>query len=153
MLKYAIKRILITIPVLLGVTFIIFSMMYFTPGDPARQLVGDTATEEEIEAKREELGLNDSFLVRYGRYMKGLAKGDLGTSYTDKQPVTEILAARLPVSARLAFFCIVFSVLVGVPIGILSAVRQYSILDRLCTLRSHCLHRKSKLLGRRLKLR
>lgn len=134
MLKYAIKRILITIPVLLGVTFIIFSMMYFTPGDPARQLVGDTATEEEIEAKREELGLNDSFLVRYGRYMKGLAKGDLGTSYTDKQPVTEILAARLPVSARLAFFCIVFSVLVGVPIGILSAVRQYSILDRLCTL-------------------
>ena len=134
MLKYAIKRILITIPVLLGVTFIIFTMMYFTPGDPARQLMGDTATEEEIEQKRDEMGLNDPFLVRYGRYMKGLFQGDLGTSYTDKQPVKDILAARLPVSAKLAFFCIIFAVLVGVPIGILSAVRQYSILDRLCTL-------------------
>ena len=66
--------------------------------------------------------------------MKGLFQGDLGTSYTDKQPVKDILAARLPVSAKLAFFCIIFAVLVGVPIGILSAVRQYSILDRLCTL-------------------
>jgi len=131
MYKYIIKRILITIPVLFGVSIIIFSMMYFTPGDPVRNLLSDTATEEEVDALREEMGLNDNYFVRYTRYMRGIFHGDLGTSYSDKQPVAEILKARLPVSAKLTLFCILFSVAVGIPAGIISAVRQYSVLDRI----------------------
>lgn len=130
------RRILITIPVLFGVTFIIFTMMYFTPGDPARQLLSDTATESEIVQLRNEMGLNDSFIVRYGKYIAGLSHGDLGISYTDKKPVSEILAERLPTSAYLAFFCILFAILIGIPVGIISAVRQYSIWDKLATLLS-----------------
>lgn len=133
MLKYIIKRILITIPVLIGVTFIIFGMMYLTPGDPARSLLSDMATDEEIYALREEMGLNDPFLVRYGRYMTDLVRGDLGTSYADKQPVVDILKARLPVSIKLTFFCILFSVCIGITAGIVSAIRQYSFLDKFVT--------------------
>ena len=83
MLKYVGKRLLMMIPVLLGVTFIIFSMLYITPGDPARLVLGDSASPEAVEQYREEQGLNDPFLVQYGRYMKNLIlHGDLGTSYS-----------------------------------------------------------------------
>ena len=85
MLKYVGKRLLMMIPVLLGVTFIIFSMLYITPGDPARLVLGDSASPEAVEQYREEQGLNDPFLVQYGRYMKNLIlHGDLGTSYSTK---------------------------------------------------------------------
>ncbi|HWS29914.1 MAG TPA: nickel ABC transporter permease [Clostridia bacterium] len=129
MLKFILKRILITIPVLLGVTLIIFTMMFFTPGDPARMLLGDMATDKEVEAKREEMGLNDSFFERYFSYLGGIAKGDLGTSYSTKQPVTTEIANRLPATVKLAFYSCLFAIVVGVPIGILSAVRQYSLID------------------------
>ncbi len=129
MLRYVVKRILVTIPVLIGVTFIIFTMMYFTPGDPARMILGDTATEVEVEALRDEMGLNDPFLVRYGDYMWDLCHGDLGNSYVTGLPVTEEIMARLPITVRLAVFSCAFSVLIGVPVGIISAIRQYSFLD------------------------
>lgn len=85
LLKFIGKRILWLIPVLFGVSLLIFTIMYFAPGDPARQILGDGATVEAIEAKREELGLNDSFLTQYGRYMGNLLTGDLGTSYKTKR--------------------------------------------------------------------
>jgi peptide/nickel transport system permease protein len=129
MLKFILKRILITVPVLLGVTFIIFTMMYFTPGDPVRMLLGDMATEQEVEAQREAMGLNDSFLVRYFSYLGGIAQGDLGTSYSTRRPVTTEIANRLPATAKLAVFSCFFAIIIGVPIGIISAVRQYSLLD------------------------
>ena len=82
MLRYIAKRIFLMIPVLLGISFVIFLLMYFTPGDPAQMILGDLATKEEVEALREEMGLNDGFFERYFRYMGDLLKGDLGTSYS-----------------------------------------------------------------------
>ncbi|HHY78694.1 MAG TPA: ABC transporter permease, partial [Clostridiales bacterium] len=87
MTKYVIKRLLMLIPVLLGVTLIIFTMLYFTPGNPAEILLPDDATPEQIAMKEEELGLNDPFAVRYFNYLKGIiTKGDFGTSYTTGRP-------------------------------------------------------------------
>ena len=89
MSKFILKRLAMMIPVLLGVTFVIFTMMYFSPGDPAQSILGDMATEEDKQLFREENGLDQPFLVQYVNYMKGvLLRGDLGTSYTSKMPVT-----------------------------------------------------------------
>lgn len=134
MLRYIVKRILLMIPVLLGISFLIFALMYFTPGDPAQMILGDEATVEQVEALREEMGINDGFFARYIKYMVGIFHGDLGTSYVSKLPVWEEIASRLPVTAKVAFFVIVFAVIVGVPVGILSAVRQYSIIDSITRL-------------------
>ena len=87
------------IPVLIGVTLIIFTMMYLTPGDAADMLLGDSATIEQKEQLREELKLNDPYLVQYFNYMKGVLHGDLGTSYSTKRPVTEELLDRFPTTA------------------------------------------------------
>lgn len=131
MLRYIVKRVLLMIPVLLGISFLIFTLMYFTPGDPAQMILGDEATVEQVEALREEMGLNQGFFARYINYMVGIFHGDLGTSYVSKLPVWEEIASRLPVTAKVAFFVILFAVIIGVPVGILSAVRQYSIIDSL----------------------
>ncbi|MDR1210802.1 MAG: ABC transporter permease [Spirochaetaceae bacterium] len=131
MLRYIVKRILITIPVLLGVTFIIFAMMFFTPGDPAQLMLGDFATQEEVIALRAEMGLDDPFFTQYFRYLKGLFRGDLGTSFTNGLPVLTEIQNRLPVTIKLSVFCMIFAMLIGIPFGILSAVRQYSFLDNI----------------------
>ena len=89
MVKYVVKRILMMIPVLLGVTLLIFTLLYFADGDPARNLIGADATEEEIQELRDEWGLDDPYLVRYGRYLKQLIfDRDLGTSYVTKQNIS-----------------------------------------------------------------
>ncbi|QRN82067.1 ABC transporter permease [Chloroflexota bacterium] len=131
MARYALKRILAMIPVLIGISFVIFTLLYFTPGDPARALLGDLATESEVETLREEMGLNDSFMSRYFHYMGDLLKGDLGVSYVSKLPVSEEIMTRLPVTARVAFYVIIFAVIIGVPAGIISATKQYSFVDNL----------------------
>lgn len=129
MLKFILKRLLIMIPVLLGVTFIVFSMMAITDGDPARMMLGDLATEEEVAALRDKMGLNDPFFTRYFNYLKDLAHGDLGTSYSTKQPVAKAIAGCLATTVKLAFLSCLFAMVVGIPIGIISAVKQYSIVD------------------------
>ena len=131
MLKFILKRLLIMIPVLLGVTFIVFSMMYITDGDPARMILGDLATDEEVEALREDMGLNDPFFTRYFNYLGDLLHGDLGTSYSTRQPAATAILERLPATIKLAFFSCLFALVIGVPIGIISAVRQYSIIDNI----------------------
>jgi peptide/nickel transport system permease protein len=131
MLRYIVKRVLITIPVLLGVTFIIFAMMFFTPGDPARLILGDFATEEEVTALRSGMGLEDPFFIQYFHYMKGIFHGDLGNSYVNGIPVAVEIAQRLPVTVRLSVFCMLLAMAIGIPFGILSAVRQYSFLDNI----------------------
>lgn len=130
MIKYVVRRVLMLIPVLLGVTFIVFSMMYITPGDPAKLVLGDTATPEALEQYREEQGLNDPFLVQYGNYMKKLLlHGDIGTSYATKKPVIQEISECFPATVKLALSAMVVAVCLGVPIGIISAVKQYSIFD------------------------
>lgn len=129
MLKFILKRLLVMIPVLLGVTFIVFSMMSITDGDPARMMLGDLASEEEVAQLREDMGLNDPFFTRYFNYLGDLLHGDLGTSYSTKQPVAKAVMERLPATAKLALLSCLFAIVVGVPIGIISAVRQYSFID------------------------
>jgi peptide/nickel transport system permease protein len=107
MTKYVIKRILFLIPIMLGVSFIVFALLYITPGDPARNALGPSAPEEAVVQLREEMGLDDPFLVQYGRYLKNIAtKGDLGSSYISKLPVSQEILSRAGTTIRLAFFAI-----------------------------------------------
>ncbi|NLZ75851.1 MAG: ABC transporter permease [Erysipelotrichia bacterium] len=129
MLKYIFKRILILIPLIFLVSFIVFALMDNAPGDPVRTLVGENMTEEQIEQKREELGFNDPLLVRYGRYMKGVFKGDFGKSlYGNKDVLTEYLF-RLPFTVNLALISIFFTLIISIPIGIIAAVKQNTWID------------------------
>lgn len=129
MLRFIGKRILTMIPVLLGVSILIFTMVYFTPADAADMLLGDGATEEDRQILREELKLDEPYLTRYLDYMKGVLHGDLGTSYSTKRPVLEELLDRFPTTLKLASLGVLFAVVVGVTAGIISATKQYSIFD------------------------
>jgi len=129
MLRYIMKRLLAMIPVLIGISFLISLLMYFTPGDPAQMILGDLATEAEIQALREKMGLTGSFFERYFRYMGGVLHGDFGISYVTNQPVLSEIMVRFPITARIALLVIILASLIGIPVGIISAVRQYSIID------------------------
>ncbi|WFF74388.1 nickel ABC transporter permease [Proteiniclasticum sp. QWL-01] len=130
MIKYIIRRIFLLIPVLLGVSFIVFTLMYITPGDPARLSLGESASEEQVQELRDEMGLNDPYLVQYGNYIKKLVVNqDIGKSYVTKRPVMQELTAAFPATLKLAGLSVAFAVLLGVPIGIFSAVKQYSWFD------------------------
>ena len=134
MLRYIMKRFLMMIPVILGITFIIFAIMNFTPGDPAKLILGEEATAEDVAKLRTELGLDDPFLVRFARYVINAVQGDFGTSYRNRQPVFNEIFDRFPTTFKVAFFGILIAVFIGVPIGILSAVKQYSIIDTISTI-------------------
>ena len=122
------------LPVLLGISFVIFTMMYFTPGDPARMLLGERAEESVVEELREEMGLNEPFLVRYGTYIKGIVtEGDFGISYSTKRPVLEEILDRFPTTLLLATLSITLALLIGIVAGVIAATKQYSIFDNLAT--------------------
>lgn len=129
MLRYILKRLLMAIPVLLGVTFIVFTIMSFTPGDPVQTMLGDNYTQEAYDEITEELGLNDPFLVRYVRYIVDLVQGDMGTSYSTKRPVADEIFSRFPATVRLAGAAILLAVVFGIPLGVISATKQYSFFD------------------------
>ena len=134
MYKYVIKRLLITIPVLLGVMFIVFTIINFTPGDPASMILGESAPQEDIDRLNHELGYDQPFFVRFFDYVKGVVlEGDLGTSYRTNQPVLDEILSRFPYTVQLAVLSIVFSSLIGSSVGILSAVKQYTLVDTAST--------------------
>lgn len=134
MLKYIGKRLLYMIPVILGISFILFTIMDLTPGDPARMILGEYAKQEEVEALREEMGLNDNFFIRYGRYVTDAVTGDFGNSYRTGSPVVDEIAARFPSTLKIAVLAMLIAVFIGIPVGIISAVRQYSFADVMSTL-------------------
>ena len=134
MLKYIGKRLLWMLPVVLGISFILFTIMDLTPGDPARVILGEYATQEDVDALREERGLNDNFFVRYGKYIVSAVTGDLGQSYRTGVPVVEEIAARFPVTLKIAVMAMFIAVFIGIPVGIISAVRQYSFADIVATM-------------------
>ncbi|MDR2528950.1 MAG: ABC transporter permease [Synergistaceae bacterium] len=135
MLKYIIRRILLVIPVMFSVMTVLFTILYFTPGDPARLALGQEVTEEAVAAFRAERGLDDSFIVQLGRYIyRAVFKADLGYSYAMKSPVAYELSLRIPMTAKLASCAVLFSTLAGIPLGIICALRQYSLLDSVTTL-------------------
>ena len=132
MIKYILSRVLLLIPVLIGVSFIVFSMMHFAPGDPARTMLGETATQDQIDQLRDELGLNDPFLIQYGRYITNVVVNqDLGRSYVSKRPVANEILTRYPNTLKLAGLGIGLAMLIGIPVGIISATKQYSWLDNI----------------------
>lgn len=127
--KYIFKRLLMLIPVVIGVSFMVFFIMSLAPGDTARMILGEDAPEEALEEFREEQGLNDPVLVQYGNYMIKLVRGDLGESYKTGRPVRTEIFSRFPDTLRLAFWGMVFAVVLSIPIGIISATKQYSAID------------------------
>lgn len=133
MLKYTIRRLLAILPILIGISFIVFAMMDIIPGDPATLMLGDKATLEQKEMLNAQLGYDKPFAERYLNFLKGAVHGDLGTSYRTRQPVMDEIMVRFPKTLKLAVLSLLTSVLIGIPLGILSAVRQYSALDVLST--------------------
>ncbi len=129
MLMFIGRRLLMMIPVVLGISFLIFTILALTPGDPAQMILGENASLEDIEKLREEMGLNDHFLARYLNYLKDALKFDFGNSYRTGLPVVQEIMTRLPNTLVLASLGIGLSVIIGVPIGVISAVRQYSLFD------------------------
>ena len=133
MIKYVVKRLLLMIPVLLGVSLIVFTIISLSPGDPATVILGTDAPKEAIDALNHELGFDQPLPVRYLDYITSALQGDFGNSYRTGQPVFDEIFSRFPNTLKLALCAIVLSVLIGVPIGILSAIKQYSILDYIST--------------------
>lgn len=134
MYKYIAKRFLMMIPVIIGVSLLVFMVLKMTPGDPARVVAGAEADEATVEQIREELGLNRPVIEQYVDYMLGLLHGDMGTSYTTGKAVTDEIVARIPTTFALAFAGVLVAVIIGIPLGIISATKQYSILDYISTL-------------------
>ena len=123
------------IPVILGVVFIVFVMMYVTPGDPARMVLGEQAPQEDVDNLRAEMGLDDPFLFQFGRYVyKAVVHGDIGRSYITKRPVWDELMTAFPITLKLSALAMGIALLVGIPCGIVTAVQQYSIFDNIVTL-------------------
>lgn len=133
MIRFVLRRLGSMLLVLIATVALIFTLMYFAPGDPALTILGETATEDAVEKLHEELGLNDPFFVRLGKYLLGLAQGDFGTSYRTKGPVFTEIMARYPTTLKITFGSMIVGMLIGVSIGIVSAVKQYSVFDRIFT--------------------
>ena len=122
--KYILKRIVGTIPTLIIVVTFVFFFVRLIPGDPARLVAGEQATQDDVEAVREELGLNKSIPTQYVTYVTGLLKGNLGTSLRTKQPVTKEVAGRFGNTVRLAFVTLLWSSVVGVLFGVWSGTHR-----------------------------
>ena len=127
MFQLIIRRILIMIPVLFLVSLMVFSMVLLVPGDPAVTLAGENATQEQIDATRTRLGLDDPVIEQYWRWVSNAVQGDLGTSLFSSQEVTDAITQRMPATLSLAFGAIVVSLLIGLPAGVLSAIVQGSM--------------------------
>lgn len=131
MYKYIFKRLLMLIFVIVGVSFLIYFIMDMAPGDLARSILGEEATTEEIEALRHELGLNQSVVVRYVKYMWNLLHGNLGYSHKYRMDVWELYMQRLPATMMLALSATIVATLLSIPMGIYAALKQGSIQDNI----------------------
>ena len=130
MLKFTMKRLVYLVLVLVGVSFLVFLLLYMTPGDPVRMMLGESATPEAQAELRLELGLDDPFLVQYGRYIKNIVVHQaLGTSYSTRRPVLDEIMTVFPNTVKLATAAIIIAVILGTFLGIVSAVKQNSLLD------------------------
>ena len=127
--RFVTKRLVFMVPMLLGIVFLVFLLLKVTPGDPARQIVGLRASQQELQQVREKLGLNDSVFTQYVRYLDGIVHGDLGYSYKSQQPVTTLIGERLKVSLWLLSFGVFFSLALSVPLGVISALRHDRAID------------------------
>ncbi|WP_434311070.1 ABC transporter permease [Hominifimenecus sp. rT4P-3] len=132
--KYIIKRLFMALGVLLGVSLLIFILLDLAPGDPARQILGETATAEAVENLREEMGLNRPLVVRWGEYLRDIVlHGDFGTSYKSNEPVAKEILTRFVTTINFALVVFCLTLLVGIPLGIISAIRRGTWADTVLT--------------------
>ncbi|WP_066065060.1 nickel ABC transporter permease [Neobacillus soli] len=129
MLMFIFRRLIQTIPVVIGVTFVVFFIMQLVPGDPAVLLAGEGASKETIAGIREQLGLNRPLFVQYFDYLINIFQGDFGLSLKNSQPVLDEILVRLPITMELAFFSIIITIVLGMAAGIISAIKPYSLTD------------------------
>lgn len=134
MTKYILKRLLILIPTLLGVSFIVFLLLYLSPGDAALAVAGPDATKEAVDSIRESLGLNKPFIVQYGNYLKNLVfHFDLGTSYHSGRPVTDTLIKVFPTTLKLAGGALFIAIIMGIIFGVIAALKKNTFIDSIIT--------------------
>ena len=130
LIRYVIKRLLFVIPVLFGVLILVFTISYFTPGDPVLSKLGTEYTQEAYDNMAEQMGLDKGYFGQIGTYIWNLvSRFDMGKSYSTSIPVSKEISARLPITFRLGMMGLSIGILLGIPLGVLSAVRQYSVLD------------------------
>ncbi|MDQ3029441.1 MAG: ABC transporter permease [Actinomycetota bacterium] len=129
MLRYVAKRLLLLVPVLIGLSILVFAYVRALPGGPAIALLGERATQESVEAINRELGLDQPIFVQYLRYAGNLIQGDFGSSVLSRRPVVEELLERFPATVELGFAAILFAVLAGIPLGFIAAKRYQGVLD------------------------
>ena len=123
MLRFTVRRLLLLVPILIGLSILIFVWIRALPGTPAEALLGERADEESIAEIREQLGLDDPIYVQYWRYLQTLADGELGTSITSRRPVTDELKERFPATIELTLAAAFFALLFGIPLGFFAAKR------------------------------
>jgi peptide/nickel transport system permease protein len=133
MLHFLLRRLLLTIPVLLGVATLVFSLIHLVPGDPVQAMIGESAPPQEIARVRAQLGLDRPLYVQYWTFLEGVGKGDLGVSLRTNEPVAQAIADRMPATLELAFAAICLAVAVAIPLGILAAVSAGTVVDYAAT--------------------
>ena len=129
MWKFIVKRLIMLIPVLIGVTLLVFLILQLAPGDPAKVILGEQATPEQIQELRDSLGLNDPVLVQYANYIIKLVQGDMGESYKTRGPVADEVFNRFPNTIKLTACAMLLAVVVAVPLGVVAAVKQNTLFD------------------------
>ncbi|MCC7125983.1 MAG: ABC transporter permease [Acidobacteria bacterium] len=129
MFRFVLRRLVLTVPVLVGVATLVFSLIHLVPGDPAVAMLGEGAAPDDIAALRTSLGLDRPLLEQYGAFLRGVVQGDLGRSFRTGQPVSTMIAERLPATAELAIAALLVAIAIAVPLGIIAAVRQHRAAD------------------------
>jgi peptide/nickel transport system permease protein len=133
MKQFILRRLLLAVVTLIGVSWLIFAIMWMIPGDVAISILGDGANPERVAALREQMGLNDPWYVQYGRWAKDMVRGDLGTSlFIANKPVKDLIAEHLPITVNLAVYTMVVAVIVGVALGTISGIWHDTVLDYVC---------------------
>ena len=133
MIKYILKRLGMIVLVVIAVSFVVFAVMDLVPGDPAVAVLGDEATEEQLDYYRETHGLNDPMIVQYVRYMSGILRKDLGTSNLNNIPVWDLYFLKLPNTLKLAGAATLFAILTSIPLGMVAAIKRNSWFDALAS--------------------
>jgi ABC-type dipeptide/oligopeptide/nickel transport system permease component len=132
-LRFLARRLVLTIPVLFGVATLVFSLIHLIPGDPARAMLGEAATQEDVDQLRTRLGLDRPLLDQYGSFLRGLATGDLGTSLRTGQPVTRQILERMPATIELAAAAMLVAISASIPLGMVAAVWRGTAIDHVAT--------------------
>ena len=129
MLRYFVRRVLLAIPVLLGVATLVFSLIHLVPGDPAQAMMGDGASPQDVDELRKSLGLDQPLFTQYVTFLRNAITGDLGKSFRTGQPVTTMIVERIPATAELAVAAMIIAVLIAIPLGVIAAVWRGTAVD------------------------